>query len=69
VGSNPTLSTSSVLVNYGIKLSSFLVNVDKFSSNGIEEMKHTARVLCDGAYIQPIKDEVADLYLRYVPFI
>jgi hypothetical protein len=42
---------------------------DKFSSNGIEEMKHTAHVLCDGAYIQPIKDEVADLYLRYVPFI
>jgi hypothetical protein len=34
MGSTPTLSISSILVNYGIVLTSFSVLSDKFSSNG-----------------------------------
>jgi hypothetical protein len=42
---------------------------DNFSSNAIEEMIAYYKSAVMEHNIQPIKDEVADLYLRYVPFI
>ena len=69
VGSTPTRSIFSCYRLTALNWARYSKLSDKTSSNVIEEMIACYKSAVMEHIIQPIKDKVADLYLRYVPFI